>query len=275
MKLRPLRLLRVELTVADLPRSEHFYMDALGFTLLRREDADPAMVRLLGADHIRQTVLQRHGQMLVLQAFQPQGSAYRPMPPPADQVFQHFAMPVADMRQAFARLAAFAPLPISSGGPQQLPERSGGVAAFKFRDPDGHPLELLQFPDGHVNGIDHSAIVVMDAERSIAFYCNQLGFQVASRQTNTGPEQDHLDGLANVEVDVVALSPEQSPPHLELLAYRAPPVRQRPLRRPCDIAATRLVLQVSGLSVEGHLLADGSHAAVMHDPDGHALTLIA
>lgn len=32
----------------------------------------------------------------------------------------------------------------------RLPESSGGVTAFKFRDPDGHPLELLAFPDGKV-----------------------------------------------------------------------------------------------------------------------------
>ncbi len=36
---------------------------------------------------------------------------------------------------------------ISTDGPQRLPPSSGGVAAFKFRDPDGHPLELLAFPD--------------------------------------------------------------------------------------------------------------------------------
>ncbi len=33
-----------------------------------------------------------------------------------------------------------------AAGPERLPARSGGVSAFKFRDPDGHPLELLAFP---------------------------------------------------------------------------------------------------------------------------------
>ena len=40
--------------------------------------------------------------------------------------------------------------PISTSGPQLLPAASGGVSAFKFRDPEGHPLELIAFPPGAV-----------------------------------------------------------------------------------------------------------------------------
>ena len=57
------------------------------------------------------------------------------------------------------------------------------VRAFKFRDPDGHPLELIWFPPGHgrtvwhqrqsatpLLGIDHSGLAVSLASRSLAFY---------------------------------------------------------------------------------------------------------
>ena len=95
-------------------------------------------------------------------------------------------------RQAYRRLCSVSGwTAISIDGPQRLPASSGGVSAFKFRDPDGHPLELLAFPDGAwpahwqarsngdlALGIDHSAISVSDSARSIAFY-EALGLRVA------------------------------------------------------------------------------------------------
>ena len=165
------------------------------------------------------------------------------------------------------------PIPISDA-PRHLPARSGGAAAFKFRDPDGHPLELIQFPDGHDDGIDHSAIVVLDAERSIAFYRDHLGFDVASSQINTGQEQDRLDALPDVTVEVVALTPHQPTPHLELLAYRSPTIRTTRRLRPHDVAATRLVLEIDGLPADATHLSDGKCVVLIHDPDEHALLLM-
>jgi Glyoxalase/Bleomycin resistance protein/Dioxygenase superfamily len=75
--------------------------------------------------------------------------------------------------------------PISRYGPQRL---LSGIVAFKFRDPD--LLELIQFPRPDLRtegGIDHSAISVADAERSIAFYAERLGLSLQSRQVNRGP----------------------------------------------------------------------------------------
>ena len=268
------QLLRIELTVGELTRAERFYVEALGFQALERRDMDPAAAALLGAEQVRQVVLRRGGQTLVLQAFQPAGEAYPADAAACDQVFQHFALPVPDMAAAFARLLPFAPPPISSAGPQQLPQASGGAVAYKFRDPDGHPLELIRFADGHGDGIDHSAIAVADAARSIAFYRDHLGLRIASRQTNRGVEQDRLDGLAGAVVDVVGLAPEQATPHVELLAYHTPSGRPALPARPCDIAATRLVLEVTALPDTGTILADGSQMLLIRDPDGHLLTLV-
>ncbi len=271
--LRTHRLLRIELTVADLALAERFYVDALGFTAGQRGDASPAMAALLAAGRVHQLALHRGGQTLVLQAFRPEGEAYPEGATAADQVFQHFAMPVTDMAAAFARLAPSGAIPISAG-PQHLPQRSGGATAYKFRDHAGHPLELIQFKDAAPGGIDHSAIAVLDAERSIAFYRDELGLRIGARQTNTGPEQDRLDGVSGAQVDVVALLPEQPAPHIELLAYHTPPGRPAAPARPRDIAATRLVLEVSGLPDTAAVLEDGSRAALLHDPDGHLLLAI-
>ena len=273
LALKTTSVLRFELTVADLPGSERFYVEGLGFAVASRGEVDPAMAALLGAERIFAVELRRGAQIVVLQSFQPPGSAYPAGATSSDQVFQHFAVPVTDMAASHARLRALCPVPISKA-PQLLPARSGGATAFKFRDPEGHPVELIQFPDGHGDGVDHSAIVVTDVDRSIAFYRDQLGFTVAARQLNTGPEQDRLDGQAGISVDVVALTPSQPTPHLELLAYRRPAVRTAELLRPSDVAATRLVLEVSSLPADAVRLSNGTSARLAHDPDRHALLLV-
>lgn len=117
---------------------------------------------------------------------------------------------------------------------------------YKFRDPDGHPLELI----------------------------DQLGFTVAARQTSRGPEQDRLDDLTDTIVAVVALQPTIATPHRELLAYHSPPVSPALPRSAHDIAATRLVLAVDALTSPGVTLGDGTQAALISDPDGHLLLLV-
>ena len=129
---------------------------------------------------------------------------------------------------------------------------------------DGLPPLVLDLSPLWRPAVAAAAIVVADAERSVAFYRERLGFALAARQTNTGPEQDRLDGLQHVSVDVIALEPAQATPHLELLAYRHPPVVPAGRLRPSDVAATRLVLEVDGLD----------RPALLEDPDGHKLLLL-
>ncbi len=256
-------LLHVSLNVADLARAEAFYTAALGF---RRESppetALPVIAALLGVRRLRTIRLRRGGQTLELAECAPQGE---PMPAGRgsnDLCFQHIALATTDIGGDVARLAAHRFTPISVGGPQTLP---GGIAAFKFRDPEGHPLELIQFPAPDprtAGGIDHSAIAVADAARSTAFYAAALGLAVTARQTNTGPAQDALDGLTGTIVDVVALAPAQPAPHLELLAYRAPRGRLAHTAL-ADRAASRLVFS-----------ADFPAPALLRDPDGHVSLLL-
>lgn len=160
----------------------------------------------------------------------------------SSSAFQHIAIVAGDMDAAMRRLARHAPIPISTDGAAvQLPARSGGVIAFKFRDPDGHALELIGLPPGTGNpkwqrmaargptlGIDHSAIGVISVERSLAFYVGLLGFRESARQLNHGEAQARLDGVDAPEVEVVSLSPDAAEtPHVELLCYRAPAPRSR------------------------------------------------
>jgi catechol 2,3-dioxygenase-like lactoylglutathione lyase family enzyme len=267
------RLLRFELTAHDLGAAERFYVALPHIVVGGRSQAEPAMAALLGVDRIEQLTLERGEQRIILQQFHPPGMPYPSGGVSCDQHFQHFALVVADASAATATLPATAQA-VSDGGAQKLPPASGSAIAYKFRDPDGHPLEFIQFADGHLGGIDHSAIVSADVERSIRFYRDQLGLTVASRQINHGPAQDRLDGLTDTVVEVVALEPLTPTPHVELLAYRSPPVRPGSPMAPNDNAATRLVLAVDIVPTPNVQLADGTRAALIRDPDGHLLLLI-
>ncbi|UMY18134.1 VOC family protein [Methylobacterium organophilum] len=187
--------------------------------------------------------------------------------------FQHCAIVVSDMQAAYAHLRAVPGwTPISQAGPERLPAASGGVAAFKFRDPDGHPLELLAFPEpapspwrdrpGLFLGIDHTAITVSDTASSVAFY-EALGFTVVSRGLNRGAEQARMDAVADPVVEVTGLTPPGgATPHLELLCYRTPGPLLHPLAEDA-VLASRIVLRLSRWSAVAERCAE--------DPDGHRL----
>ena len=187
--------------------------------------------------------------------------------------------------------------PISTEGPQALPVSSGGVTAFKFRDPEGHPLELLAFPpdavperwqgsDATFLGIDHSAISVADTPQSIEFY-RRLGLQRSGGSCNTGPEQDRLDGAEGTIVEVTALAPVEVPPHVELLCYRKVLDRNRNVSGVNDVVATQLILSTHSVAALDALCTqsadalvsgpvsfeDGVARAMVRDPDGHLLRL--
>ncbi len=270
-----LRLDRISLNVSDLAAATAFYTGALGFEAAPAADADPCLANLLGARAMRVVVLRRGRQRLELAMSDPPGASYPADSRSNDLWFQHCALVTDDIAAAHARLARFPFTPISRHGPEALP---GGVVAFKFRDPDGHPLELIQFsrPDPETEGgIDHSAISVADAERSIAFYAARLGLSVRSRQVNRGPAQDALDDLIDADVDVVSLAAKSPAPHVELLGYRAPRGRAFLLASPSAISASRLVFATTSLDGrDGAVtLAGGGRACLMQDPDGHALLL--
>jgi len=254
------------LVTADLARLVQFYRDVLGFTAHGADTPiDTGEMVLLGLSGAgRRQMLSLGDQALWVDQFEQAGRAYPADSDAASLWFQHLALVVDDMPGAYGRLHDITP--ISQDGPQQLPSASGGVQAFKFRDPDGHPLELLQFPAGKTPGvwrdrrrlggqiglgIDHSAISVADAEASATFY-EALGLGTV----NEGPTQERLDGLPGVEVEVLPMNPQGGTSHLELLGYRTPRGQAGPVLRPNDVAATRIVWR-------------GQQARLISDPDGH------
>ena len=254
-----LRIAAIRLLCPDPAHTASFYAEAFG----ARADGAGAVISV--------TLGQGHAELA------PTASP-RSAPAPSNATsFQHFAIVVSDMKAAMAQLDGVRGWSaISRAGPERLPASSGGATAFKFRDPDGHPLELLQFAEaalperwagrpGLFLGIDHTAITVADTEHSVAFYSG-LGFRVSSRGVNRGIEQERLDDVQDPVVEITGLTPPGGAPHLELLCYRVPP--SVPVTLDDDaVLATRTIL------TEGRSGTPDTQPAESIDPDGHRLML--
>lgn len=295
----------VTLTVGDLARSRAFYTAVLDFRVEREEEiAGASWEQLRGVAPLRMRVARlRLGDehLELVQYLSPPGRPAPAMVRSNDRWFQHAAIVVSDMDRAYARLRAHGVAAISRR-PQRLPDwnpDAGGIRAFYFKDPDGHPLELIWFPPGKgdprwqtpagaavFRGIDHTAIAVADTDASLAFYRDRLGFRVAGHSLNTGAEQDALNGVHGSRVRITGLR-TGSGPGIELLEYLEPR-DGRPY--PADARANDLVWWSTRL-VAGHggrleqldagPVADppGDELGVdrgltLRDPDGHALEIV-
>jgi catechol 2,3-dioxygenase-like lactoylglutathione lyase family enzyme len=229
----------VGITVGDMDRSLAFFTEVLPF----KKVAD---VEVWGSDHerlqgvfglrMRIAKLRLGEEVLELHEYlAPRG---RPMPRDSrsnDRWFQHAAIVVTDMDRAYEWLRKHK-IEHASTGPQRLPDwnkDAAGIRAFYFKDPDGHFLEILQFPPGKGNarwrrssdklflGIDHTAIVVHDTDASLKFYRDLLGMKVVGASENHGTEQEHLNNVFGARLRITTLR-AASGPGIELLEYVAP-----------------------------------------------------
>ena len=142
----------IGMTVADMDRSLAFYTQVLAFTPVSDvEVTGSAYEHLQGVFGLRMRVvrLRLGDEALVLTEYlAPRG---RPIPVDSrshDHWFQHIAIIVSDMERAYGWLRQHK-VEHASTGPQRLPAwnaTAAGIQAFYFKDPDGHPLEILQFP---------------------------------------------------------------------------------------------------------------------------------
>src|SRR5205823_3368792 len=176
---------------------------------------------------------------------------------------------------------------------------------FGVKDPDGHPLEILQFPPGKGDpkwqwpsgrlflGIDHTALVTGNTEASLGFYRDVLGLEVKGESENYGIEQEHLNGVFGARLRSTALRAAHGP-GIDLLGYRAPrdgrPMpsdehandvahwQTRLLSRDGD-AATSLGKARAPLVSPGAVALPGrelgfSNGLMVRDPDGHVMEVV-
>jgi len=300
------------LTVSNLDSAVAFYQEALGFKKVgERIVADRNYDYLTGVfgTRVRSATLQLGDERIELEQYLAPGGQPIPVDSRSNDLwFQHFAVVVSDMERAYEHLRAF-PIQSISSAPQTIPESNkaaAGIKAYKFKDPDGHPLELLWFPadkgkakwqsaDGRLFlGIDHSAIGISSTERSTAFYRDLIGLTVAGGTTNTGMTQEQLDNAFGAVVRITGLRPDRSEsPGLEFLQYVNPSGgRPSPIAlRPNDLVLTRTVIEVDDLDGLVTKLQGGgvtfispqvvsvagepwTKALMVKDPDGHAVLLV-
>ena len=229
----------IEITVSDMERSLSFYEQVLGFKKMSDVEVHGSEYEhLQGVFGLRMRVvrLQLGQEMVVLTEYlAPQGG--RPIPVDSrsnDGWFQHIAIIVSDMDQAYRHLRQHK-VRHASTGPQTIPtwnKAAAGIRAFYFRDPDHHNLEILWFPPGkgHARwqskaglflGIDHTAIVVADTEKSLRFYRDTLGMKIAGESENYGIEQERLNNVFGARLRITALRAAAGPA-IEFLEYMAP-----------------------------------------------------
>jgi catechol 2,3-dioxygenase-like lactoylglutathione lyase family enzyme len=229
----------VSLTVNDADAEAEFFSRVLSFEKVSDVEAVGAEYeRLQGVFGVRMRIVRmKLGDEFIelTQYLAPRG---RPIPADSrsnDRWFQHIAIITSDMDRAYQLLRKNKVEHVSSG-PQRLPdwnESAGGIKAFYFKDPEGHALEILQFPQGKGDpkwhrpteklflGIDHTAIVVGDTDASLGFYRGTLGMRVAGESENYGTEQEHLNNVFGARLRITALRAAAGP-GIELLEYLAP-----------------------------------------------------
>ncbi len=302
----------VGVTVSDLERSIAFYRDVLDFRPVSEfEVAGDEYEQLYGVFGLRVRVARLALGSETLELMQFLAPVGRPIPVDSrgnDRWFQHVAVIVSNMDRAYARLREHK-VAHGSPGPQRLPDsnpNAGGIKAFYFRDPDGHYLEILEFPVGKgaprwqsragqplFLGIDHTAIVVADTDASLRYYRDELGLRVAGASDNYGPEQERLNNVFGAHLRITALRAGTGM-GIELLEYLSP-AGGRPLppdtrasdlwhwqvnMGAADVAAglerlraDKRVVVSSGATTLTGAESGFSTGLLVRDPDGHALLL--
>lgn len=306
------RVESVGFTVSDMNRAVDFYTRVLPFEKVSETEIfGTEFEHLSGVFGARAKVVRLSlgsGTIELTEYLTPQG---RPVPVDSrsnDRWFQHMALIVSDMDKAYAQLRANN-VRHASTGPQTLPAyitAAAGIKAFYFKDPDNHVLEILQFPEGKgiqkwhdlaktgklFLGIDHTAIAVGDSETSLRFYRDELGLTVAGTSDNYGPEQEHLNNVFGAILHITGLRTKDDGIAVEFLQYLAP-LDGRPFptdTKSSDIwhwqtsfVANKLTdflnLNHPDFVSSGEVIFQNKElgfyrAALIRDPDGHAVRLI-
>jgi len=301
----------VGMTVSDMDRAVEFY-SALTFQKISDvEVLGEEFEHLEGVFGARMRIVRMQLGNEYLDLTQYLAPPGRPIPVDSrsnDLWFQHIAIVVRDMDQAFDKLRALK-VQFVSTGPQTLPpsiKAAAGIKAFYFRDPDQHNLEIIYFPPGKGDprwqektdnlflGIDHTAVGISNTDASLKFYRDLLGLRKAGESENFGTEQEHLNQVFGAHLHITGMRSDAGP-GIEFLEYLTPR-DGRP--RPADVRANDIVhwqttiatddvealakklrdahvgFVSTGIIVIPNDKSGFSKGTLVSDPDGHDLLLI-
>jgi catechol 2,3-dioxygenase-like lactoylglutathione lyase family enzyme len=306
---------KVTITVSDVDKVKLFYIDAFGAkeigTSLFKKNELGLLFNINDATvEVKTVLLQIGNEYVELQSFKGKNLSPTPIPKDSrsnDLWFQHVAIVVPNMQKAFdaihQKMAVFV-----STAPQTLPQylsAAAGISAFYFRDPDGHNLEVINFPKGKGNpkwqldttatfaGIDHTAIGVSNTDAQYKFYKEILGMDIAGHSENYGTEQEHLNQVFGARLWITGMKAPNGF-GIEFLQYLAPPGgRKYPLDshvydlwhwhttvkvndidsvyKKCVAAKIKFISK--GLVIFNHKDITYTKAFLVRDADGHAVLI--
>lgn len=306
----------IGITVSDMDRSVEFFSKILSFRKISEAEltGDP-YERLQGVFGLRMHVVKMKLGEETIELTEYVAPRGRPIPFDSrsnDRWFQHIAIITSDLDRAYQWLRKNK-VEHASPGPQRLPDwnkNAGGIKAFYFKDPDGHALEILQFPEGKGDprwnaltkqdterlflGVDHTAIVVGDTDASLKFYRDTLGMRVAGESENYGIEQERLNNVFGAHLRITAVRAAAGP-GIEFLEYLAPR-DGRPTpgdQRANDLTHWQTKLVTDDIRSSASRLREGRYAFIsagvieppepvlgfkssflVRDPDAHTMQLI-
>jgi catechol 2,3-dioxygenase-like lactoylglutathione lyase family enzyme len=234
----------IGLTVTDLDRSLRFYRDRLGLEPAGRSRTTHEQTRRVLGD------LGMELEMAVLRL--PNTNAYlqllrfgNPVRTPIDPLHGnpgtcHVAFYTDDLDETWATLEATG----SENQGDGITLIEGGVfdggRCIYCTDPDGIRVEFLEGPaylDGSVRDLDavakdsranetsHAGLHVADLDRSLAFWVEGLGFEVAAKFVAQDPGTRSVIGLPEADLNMAILHLPGTDAYMEVIEYRNAPGR--------------------------------------------------
>ena len=288
------------ITVRDVDRSVDFYSRALLFEKVsdvQTSGADVARLFGVSGPRVRVVTMRLGAERLELVEDRGRVSRQTPAEAPRDErAVARIALAVNDIEQASLWLQRqhVQGTPEASADARQ---NTTGVRALSFEDPDGHALEIVEYPAGQGDarwqrptdrvflGIDHAALVVGDTDESLRFYRDTLGLRVTARRESDAPEPSSAGTTGRSRITTLRGG---GGPAIELFESPAPrdarPASQRGSRQTL-VVTTDAKLPVAGAgwsSAENERgkivsIADATlgfrRGVTALDPDGHRVQL--
>lgn len=99
--------------------------------------------------------------------------------------------------------------------------------------------------DFSVVATNHTSFTVSDLDRSVAFFCGVLGFELLNR---SGRDPEFIARVVDIPGADIEVAYIQAPGHrLELIQYLAPAERARVAARPCDTGFAHVAFDVDDI----------------------------
>jgi len=286
----------IGMTVSDMDRSVEFY-SALTFQKVSDVEVfGEQFEHLEGVFGARMRIVRMQLGNEYLDLTQYLAPPGRPIPADSrsnDLWFQHVAIVVRDMDQAFEKLRALK-VQFVSTGPQTLPPSIKAAAGIIYFPPGKGDPRWQEKTDKLFLGIDHTAIGISKTDASLKFYRDLLELRKAGESENFGTEQEHLNQVFGAHLRITGMRASFGP-GIEFLEYLTP---RDGRTRPADVHANDIVhwqtmIATDDVDLLAKKLRDAhvsfvssglvmmpkdkvgySKGALVSDPDGHSVLLI-